>query len=69
MSTTIEINLTFECSQCGNELEVTSDGNDTISIDPCEECLEAKYEEGYDEGTEDGFTEGYEEGKEEEEDQ
>jgi hypothetical protein len=58
---TIDIDLEFQCSECGNDLEITSNG-DTIEIDPCENCLESKYDEGVEDGKEESHEEGFNEG-------
>lgn len=54
---TKEVEVTIycvQCEECGNELDfsVAKDPDDDINVtvEPCEKCLDAKYEEGYNEG-------------------
>ena len=60
------LNVSFEafCSECGADLSVSiEDGeNLNIHVDPCEDCLSNKKEEGIDEGREEGRIEGHDEG-------
>lgn len=69
------IDFSVYCDKCGaglcNETTVRHDSAEvSISIEPCETCLENAdeegfergKEEGYDDGKQDGHKEGYEEG-------
>ena len=60
MSVSIEVDITVECDECGSELEADFRYN-TLTVEPCETCLDGKYNEGH----QDGKTEGYDEAKEE----
>jgi len=47
----IDLNVGFdvECATCGATVKATMNRNqDTLSVEPCEGCLQAKYNEGYD---------------------
>lgn len=35
---------------CGDELTVRESGNGTLEAQPCQSCLDKKYEDGYSEG-------------------
>lgn len=69
MSVAITFEIEVECDQCGNDLDVSFNGN-VLSVDPCETCLNNErskghdegYDEGYDEGKEEGYGEGYKKG-------
>ncbi len=47
----IDLNVGFdvECATCGATVKATMNRNqDTLSVEPCEGCLQDKYNEGYD---------------------
>ena len=53
-----ELSITIKCTECGTDLNdslrTDPHGNLTIDVDPCEKCLEAKYEDGVKDGR-DGY--------------
>lgn len=48
------------CAKCGaglcRQCDTTKDGRG-ITVEPCEQCLDAKYAEGHDSGYSDGYDE------------
>jgi hypothetical protein len=46
----------FRCEDCGGEVEVQLHyrEKDVIMIEPCDTCLESKYEQGVEDGKEEG---------------
>lgn len=58
---TIQADVTIECYECGDPL----DGefrNGVLEVEPCEICLDKKFDEGKEEGREQGLEEGKQEG-------
>lgn len=60
ITTDIEVEIEVWCS-CGNGLcNVTTVDGTSITVEPCEVCMEAARQDGYD----DGYSVGYEEARE-----
>lgn len=56
----ISVNIVCECGAGLNA--VINRFNDEITVEPCEKCLDKRYEEGYAEGDKDGYETGKTEG-------
>lgn len=57
--------LPIICSNCGQEIDGSIDGQGRLNVDLCEDCTEKIKSESYDEGYNNGHDKGYEEGCEE----
>lgn len=55
---TLEVNneLTFKCEACGADMEVSFNYRDktVVEVEPCEYCLDEKYDQGLKDGKEEG---------------
>ena len=68
------MNITVECTKCGNDLSadasVNRSGDITITVEACPTCIdkaedkarEEGHSEGYEEGKDDGYKSGYDDG-------
>lgn len=45
----MDFSVYVDCDLCGGEIEMSFDG-DTITVTPCEKCMDEKYNEGVKDG-------------------
>lgn len=68
----IGVNIEVYCSQCGkglcNQTEATKTrerSEPCFRVDPCQKCLDEKYDDGRKDGYDEGYQEGYDKGVDE----